>query len=297
MKLFFDMDFSRLNPTAVALGMFDGVHLGHQAVISSAFLEERLEPSVFTFTTHTLKPEKKLHSLTLYIEKAKEKIIEKMGVENYVSPDFITFKDKTAAEFFKEILVEKMNARIICCGVDFQMGSDCAEVDKIQKLADGYGIELKLHPPVVAAGEIVSSTRIRESILTGDIENANRLLGRPFSYDFPVLKGNKIGRIIGYRTLNQEFPEWMIVPKFGVYKSVVIIEGKSYHGLTNIGVKPTVGSSYPISETYVIDWNGTEVYGEMIEVNLISYLRGERKFDSIELLRNQIKEDIKRVMV
>ena len=298
MKIYLDLKFKKLLPTAVALGFFNGIHKGHKEVIKAAVAKKKdgFEPSVFTFTTKSLKPEKKQKSLNIYSESTKENIIEKLGIENYICPDFLDFKEFSGDDFFKKILVGKLNAKYIFCGKDFEMGKNKIGISEIAALSEKYNINFEIINSVTAGRKKISTTEIRKLLESGNMEEANLMLGREYSYNPPVLKGNKIGRIIGYRTINQEFAETNIIPKFGVYKSKIKIKNRWYDGLTNIGVKPTVGSPLPISETHILAWKGRECYGEKIEVRLLKFIRDERKFDSLELLKKQIEKDIEEVL-
>ena len=137
----------------------------------------------------------------------------------------------------------------------------------------------------------MSSTRIRSLIADGEIEEANRLLGRPFSYDFPVVHGRQLGRTLGFPTLNQRIPESFILPRFGVYASLVDVGGEKYYGVTNVGVKPTVGSEGPVCETWMPDYRGRELYGETVSCELHGFVRPERRFPGLRELQEQIFRD------
>ena len=140
-------------------------------------------------------------------------------------------------------------------------------------------------------GKPVSSTRIRELIAQGEVEEANRLLGRPFSYDFPVVHGRQLGRTLGFPTVNQPIPDGFILPRFGVYASLVEVDGEKYYGVTNVGIKPTVGSDGPVCETWMPDYHGRELYGETVRTELHGFVRSERRFPGLYELREQIFRD------
>ena len=146
----------------------------------------------------------------------------------------------------------------------------------------------------IVDGKPVSSTRIRQLIESGDIELANKMLGRPYSYERLVVDGDKRGRQMGIPTINQNLPDNMAIPKFGVYISTTTVDGKKYESLTNIGVRPTIGSCFISSETHILDFNG-DLYGKDILVALYSYIRPEMKFASIDELYTQINLDISAV--
>ena len=151
-------------------------------------------------------------------------------------------------------------------------------------------MELSVTPPVSVAGETVSSTRIRACLEQGDVQQAGQLLGRPFGYDFEVTHGRQLGRTWGTPTINQPFPAGYVLPRFGVYASLVEVEGQKYYGVTNIGVKPTVGSDCALSETWIPEFSG-DLYGKKVPVELLDFIRPERKFDSLDQLKNEILEN------
>ena len=145
-------------------------------------------------------------------------------------------------------------------------------------------------PPVVLDGDRISSTRIREYIKKGNMALAWRMMGRPYSLCFPVVSGNKIGRTIAFPTINQVYPEHFMIPRFGVYVSVTEVDGELYPSVTNVGVKPTVGSDCPLAETFILNFSGN-LYGKKVRVNLCHFIRPEKKFSSIDELRIQIARD------
>ncbi len=149
---------------------------------------------------------------------------------------------------------------------------------------------LNIIQPVLLDGKPVSSTRIRQAILDGRMDDASRMLGRRFCIRLKVEHGNQIGRMLDFPTINQVFPRFHIVPRYGVYSTIVNIDGKLYGGVTNVGVKPTVGSDGPLAETYILDFSG-DLYGKTVEVYFFRFVRPERRFESIDRLREQIAAD------
>ena len=152
-------------------------------------------------------------------------------------------------------------------------------------------------PAVVVGGEPVSSTRIRALIAAGEVKKAAELLGRPFGFDFTVVRGRQLGRQLGAPTVNQPFPQEFILPKFGVYASHVYVDGKQYYGVTNVGVKPTVGSDCALAETWIPDFSG-DLYDQKIQVDLLEFVRPEKKFHDLSELRAEIfrnKESAKNI--
>ncbi len=278
---------------AVALGLFDGVHLGHRAVIGKAleYRQEGLRPAVFTYRIQHIVPERK--GKVQWINGEDERCIqlEKMGVDDVVQPTFEQFRDMSPEEFVVDFLIKRMNAKVLCCGEDFRFGKKAAgNVELLKELCRQYNVKVEIVPPVDLDGGRISSTRIREYVRTGNMEMAWKMLGRPYSLRFPVVSGNKLGRTLDFPTINQIYPEHFAIPRYGVYVSVTDINGRLYSSISNVGVKPTVGSDCPLSETYIIGYSGN-LYGSRVRVNLCHYIRPEIKFDSLDALKEQIARD------
>lgn len=287
------------NETCVALGFFDGLHRGHMAVISQMlnFANERKMPSiVFTFDAP---PKSTLHGANipyLVLPEEKERLFSKIGIDVLYSVPFSLVMHLEAEDFVKKILVEMLHAKHIFCGFNYHFGrgGNCG-VEKLQELCKSYGITVHVALAVVSNGEPVSSTRIREFIKSGNINLANKMLGREFSYNFSVIHGMKFGRKISTPTINQNFPHNFIIPRFGAYASWAIIDGKAFWSVTNIGVGPTVSvNAKPHSETFVPEYFGGELYNKNVEVKLCEFLRDEQKFRTIKELRENITIDSKK---
>ena len=282
--------------SAVALGFFDGLHLGHTQVIVQALLHE-LPSIVFTFSGSSLLP-KFSRREDIITHAFKLELLEKMGVKHIYAPDFADVKDMTAEQFVQEILVERLNARFVSCGYDFRFAKGgTANADTLCELCRKHGIEVCVVPAVKEDGETVSSTLIRQLIKSGDMEKANRFLGYELTYSLEVIHGKQNGRKMGFPTINQTIPEGMTVPKHGVYKSRTRVGDTDYPSVTNIGVKPTIDLEEgevrkPLMETHIIGFDG-DLYGERITVSLLSYMRGERKFSGLQELSEQLEKDKK----
>lgn len=280
---------------AVALGFFDGVHCGHQAVIQGALdcAERGLRPAVFTYRIAHNIPERKSNFMWINSEEDRIRMMERMGVQDVIQPSFEEFCDMTPEAFVEDFLIQRMRAKVIVCGEDFRFGKKAAgNVETLKKLCEPYGVEVQLVPPVVLDGDRISSTRIREYVTKGNMNLAWRMLGRPYSLRFPVVSGNKIGRTLNFPTINQIYPDHFAIPRFGVYVSVAEVDGELYPSVTNVGMKPTVGSDRPLAETYIIGFKGN-LYGTRIRVSLCHFIRQEMKFNSLEELRQQIERDTK----
>lgn len=279
--------------TAVTLGSFDGLHKGHMTVIACAFemqKEHGLVPLVLLFDKHPMfalsgkAPDKVLQS------SLRDGIIAETGAQKRIVP-FDLVKDMTCREFFKEILIEKLNAGGVCCGWNYRFGKNNeGGIDELRSLCDEYGVKLKVSKPVDYMGNPISSTRIRQAVEGGNIPLANEMLGREFRYKQTVVDGQHRGRLIGAPTINQRFDSGFVKPKKGVYASVTIVDGKEYPSVTNIGLRPSFENEDFRSETCILGFSGN-LYGLEIEVRLLEYLRDEVKFNSMDELSVQIHKD------
>lgn len=278
---------------AVALGFFDGVHRGHQAVIQKALdcRAKGMRPAVFTYRIQHNIPERKSSFLWINSEEERVRMMEELGVLDLVQPTFEDFCDMSPEEFVEDFLIKRMRAKVIVCGQDFRFGRKAAgNVETMKELCKSYGVRVVIVPPVVLDGDRISSTRIRGYITKGNMYMAWRMLGRPYSLRFPVVSGNKIGRTLNFPTINQVYPDHFAIPRFGVYVSVTEVDGEYYPSVSNVGVKPTVGSDRPLSETYIIGFSGN-LYGTRVRVSLCHFIRPEIKFASLDELRMQIAKD------
>lgn len=281
--------------TAVALGFFDGLHLGHIEVIKQALDRPEYNSVVMTFNDKTALPKFKERNNIISYE-LKAELLSNIGIDYIYAPDFADLRDLWAEEFVDKILTEKLNAKFVACGYDFRFakgGRSTAE--DLKRICTERGIETVIVPAVKVDGEPVSSTAIRELIAEGDIRQANRLLGYELTYYLEVVEGKQNGRKIGFPTINQNIPAGMAVPKRGVYKSWTQIKGKNYPSITNIGIKPTIAldageKRSTVMETHIIGFNG-DLYHQKVRVVLREYMRGERQFGSLEELKNQLTED------
>ena len=275
---------------AVALGLFDGVHLGHRAVLRLA-AESGYLPAVFTFEPETVCLAKG-QSGFIYTAEEKANLLRKCGIREIYSVSFAEVCGLGGIEFVKDILVEKMNAGFICCGDNFRFGKEAAcGAEELKDFGGRYGIRVEIAGDVVRNGETVSSTAIRKALEAGDVPAAEKLLGHCYTLEKVVSSGAHIGRTIGFPTINQIYAEGQLVPRFGVYASRVSLDGTSYPAVTNIGVKPTVHySGAPLAETHIIGFSG-DIYGETVKTELLDFIRGEKKFSDLNELKAQITRD------
>lgn len=290
MKIIKTFENKEKNPTAVALGFFDGVHLGHQKVISQAVncKKQGLVPTVFTFLDMPSAKIKERSPVLLTTNSDKAVIMEKLGVKVLYAVDFNSVRDMSASDFVEKILFEKLNAKKIFFGENYRFGKNAeGNKDFLFENCPKYGIEPVVVPAENYGGQPVSSTRIRECIRNGDVFTASKMLGRYFGVSQTIVAGNKIGRTMGTPTINQQVPPGGVLPKFGVYASAVTVKGKTYCGVTNVGVKPTVGSKIPLYETWIINFSG-DIYGEKAETLLLDFIRPEKKFENLDRLKAEI---------
>lgn len=282
--------------TAVALGYFDGLHLGHVYVIQKVLSQSGLSPAVFTFNCDTTLPKFEKQEDIISFENKCE-MLSKMGVEYLYAPDYAEVSGLTYEQFVSEILVKKLDVGFACCGESFRFGKGGEGTpEKLLTLSEKYGFKAHIAENVCLDGEPISSTRIRELIREGKIEEANRLLGYELSFRLPVVYGNQIGRKLSFPTINQIIPSTNVIPRFGVYKSFVQVNGKNLRAITNIGIRPTVvENSGVVMETHILNFSG-ELYGKKIAVSLCGFLRGEKKFADLSELKEQIARDVKNAL-
>ncbi len=278
--------------TAVALGFFDGVHRGHEAVIRPTLDHPGLSSAVFTFTVHDSSPAAKQKQRMIQSLKLKGETLEELGVEYLFCPDFDSFRSLSPEQFVSEMLVGQFHAGAVYCGEDFRFGAKASgDTTLLRKLCKEHGIEMTVVAPVYEDGKIISSTRIRQCLMEGNIPEANRLLGRPFALEAEVVYGKQLGRELSFPTINQQFPEDQMVPKNGVYAVLANVDGCWIPGTANVGRQPTVDGKTILSETYLLDFDG-DLYGKTITLRFFTYLRPERKFSSLEELTEAIRRSV-----
>lgn len=283
--------------SAVAIGKFDGLHLGHQRILSEilAQKENGMQAVIFTFDPSPeiffgMSPSQELST-----RDEKRKLFEAAGIDVLVEFPFNAVTAATLPEkFVIDILYRRLRARFVAAGSDLSYGArGKGDFRLLSRIAQELGFETKEVNKIVMDGHVISSTRIRSLVKKGRMEETARLLGRPYSITGRIVHGRKLGRRIGVPTLNQEPPTDKLLPPFGVYYSTVSVDGKQMRGMTNIGCKPTVSDESRITvETYLYDFTG-DLYGEYADVSLLTYRRPERKFDSVETLRISMQEDIR----
>ncbi len=286
-------EVKNIKASSLALGTFDGLHTGHRRVIENAVdCRDGETPLILLFSEHPALSLQGASPKRLITKTEETRQLKEMGI----SPVYIDFPSimNLGCEDFIITVSRKYKVKQLSCGFNYRFGKN-AQGDPmlLKQLCDDSGIRLKIAPAVLYGGAPVSSSRIRENLQKGDAISARNMLGRPFSYDFPVEESQKLGRKLGFPTINQHFPNDFIIPKFGVYASFATISGKTYPSVTNIGLRPTVGDGVMGSETHIIGID-ENLYGENIRVSLTKRLRDEKKFLSLEALKKQVYADIEK---
>lgn len=292
-----ETEFKIKEPTVVTIGKFDGRHKGHQKLLGRMLEFKKnhdLKTAVFTFDTAPVTRISGTAQKVITTNQERRANMAKMGIDYLVEYPFTSDVVHLSAEdFVKEILIDKMNAKAIVVGTDCGFGYQrSGNAILLEKLAPQYGYELEVVVKEKDEQRDISSTYIKEELDQGRIEKANKLLGQPYSIHGVVVHGNHVGGpVLGFPTANLIPPEEKYLPPFGVYISKVVTEEGCYGGITNIGKKPTVEKDSPIGvETFIFGLD-KDLYGKNIEVQLLHYERPEKKFDSLEQLKNQIERD------
>ncbi len=277
---------------AVALGVFDGLHSGHRAVLAAACGAVEPDGAILTATVLSMTGVPKAEAARLLTPEREEYLLDTLGMEEWIDMPFAAVCELSPEAFVEEILCQRLHAGLVCCGYNYRFGKGgVGTVETLQALCASHGIRVTVVGAVERDGEPISSTRVRQAVAAGDMAAAMRLLGRPFAVELPVTNGDHRGRRWGMPTLNQVFPDNSAVPRYGVYASLVTVGGREYRAVTNVGVHPTVGGvNRPQAETWIQDFDG-ELYGQTVSVLLIRFLREEQQFPSVEALRAQIAAD------
>ncbi len=287
--VFYKEKKSYIKNIAVAVGTFDGVHCGHKALLSEMVRygkENNIKTAVLTFYNRK-EPEMGLISHP----KKREKLIEELGVDYLIYLDFEDFYKMPAEEYIEKFLYQELSIKAVFFSNGHRFGKMAkGDGDLLIKWGEKLGFESFCVPLLEIEGEKVCSSRIRELLKKGEIEKANKMLGYGFSYKLRVIKGNQLGRELGFPTINQVIDEEMLTVKKGVYATISHIEKTAYPSVTNIGTKPTVRGDGLYMETHIMNCE-KDLYGKEIKVEFIKWLRDEKKFDTITQLKNAIKEN------
>lgn len=298
MKIYTSLqEFTSTKKTIVTLGTFDGVHLGHTVIldrICNIAKQENLESVVLTFFPHPrliVSNDSEIKLLNTMAEKAK--LLEQKGIQNFIIHPFDKlFSELSPSEFVKQILIKQLNIQKIIIGYDHKFGKNrAADFNDLIAFGNEFGFDVEEIPAKQVDEVSVSSTKIRNSLLEGNISLANDYLGYSYMLSGIVVKGNQLGRTIGFPTANIQISEnYKLIPKNGVYMITTILNNKIIFGMMNIGVKPTLGENLMSIEVHLLHFS-EDIYGHEIQVNVMERLREEQKFESFEVLKSQLEID------
>lgn len=257
--------------TAIALGAFDGMHRAHQTVATGA------------------------ENVTIYCVNNRFTLLQKSIFEqrfpNAVFADFSEIRDLSGEAFIEDIILGRFNADIVLCGFNFCFGKSASwNALDLRHYLEEKDVWVRILEHQDFEDMPISSSRIRDALSKGNVKTVNAMLGYSFIFENEVVKGDKRGITIGYPTINQWYPSGLTVPKFGVYESRTIIDGKRYKSFTNLGVRPTWRVKKPLAETHIFDYSGN-LYNQTVQVELIDYLREEKIFSSVYELKEQLYND------
>lgn len=296
MKHITDTNFTQDTPTAVTIGNFDGLHLGHRALITAMEREADaagLVKTVLTFSPHPMFvfQNRDLSYLILSPEE-KRYMMGKLGIELYVEYPFDReFAAMSPEDFANKLLFDQLNCKVLVVGEDYHFGHrQAGNFALLKKLGGERGVKVIGVPSVDLGGARVSSTRIRQALMDTDLNQANRLLGTPYFILGTVAEGKKLGRTIGFPTINIWANPIKLFPRNGVYATRTCHDGKMYSGVTNVGLNPTVHGTAKIVETYLFDFEKM-VYGESLKTYFFHFIRPEQKFPSVEALQAMIRQN------
>lgn len=280
---------------SLALGYFDGVHLGHQAVIQSAVdfaHKNNAKSAVITFSDHPCCYFWGVCPKYILTRKAREEKIAQLGVDYLYELDFESISGLTAKEYLKDVLINYFTPISISTGYNHNFGyQKSGNVKFLAQESKKFGYEYFELPAQKSGEEIISSTIIRKLLSKGEIEKANAMLGYKFSISGEVIKGQQIGRTIGFKTANLIYARELIDLPFGVYSTDVEYNNKIYEGIANFGMRPTVNGQGAVFEVHILDFD-KDIYSENLSVEFNRMIRKEQKFPSLEALKKQIAEDI-----
>lgn len=297
MKVFKNFnDYSTQKPLALSLGMFDGVHLGHKCIIDElkkVGTENQLETAILTFWPHprfVFNPNEDLKLLNTLEEK--KLLVNKYGINNLFLKEFDEeFRNLTGEEFVRQILIDKLNVKYLIIGYDHSFGKNkSGNFELLQKLSKELDFEVEQMEAINIHENNISSTKIRNAILAGNIVEANEMLGYSYSVSGKVIHGKKIGRTIGYPTANISTDSIKLLPKKGAYIVEVYVNDQQYKGMLSVGTNPTVNGDTLTVEVYILDFN-EDIYDKEITVKFRDFLHEEIKFEGLEKLIERLDED------
>lgn len=291
-------DGGTLPPSVLCLGNFDGLHIGHAALLyRTAEIKKSLAADhpdiisgVFTFVTPpgNILLDVPPRRITSFEEKCE--LIDSAGIDRVYAADFIKIKDMPPEDFVRELLAGRLGCLWAVCGYNFRYGAKGS--GDAGSLADSLGGRASVVGEVLYHGRSVSSSAVRRAVAAGDMEEAAGMLGRPYSLSAPVVHGEALGRRLGFATANQCFPPGALVPAKGIYASRCLLGAVSYPAVTSVGTRPTFHDTEEVNcETHIIGFEG-DIYGHMLKTDFFKFLRPELRFDSPERLAEAIRGDV-----
>lgn len=289
-------EYHSATPLALSIGMFDGVHRGHQSIFSklnSVATEKGLKTAAFTFWPHPRKvfnPEFDLKLLNTIEEKTY--LINKSGIDTLFLKEFDEeFRNLSGEEFVRQILVDKLNVKHLIIGYDHTFGKNkSGDFNLLKKMSSELGFEVEQVEAVDFNEKHISSTQIRNALSEGNVREANEMLGYVYSVVGKVVHGKKIGRTIGYPTANLEVDSLKFLPKKGAYIVDVFVKNQHHKGMLSVGTNPTVSGTALTVEVYILNFDD-DIYAQEISVNFREFLHDEIKFESLEKLIERLDED------
>lgn len=296
MEIITDITRAYLKNTAITIGKFDGLHKGHQKLFS-LIREKKAQGMKAVVLTFNRSPREIVEGEPLqYIltEKEKYHYYEQAGIdcliECTVNKEFMQLE---AVDFIKKILVDHLGVRYLCAGSDFRYGKNRkGNLEMLKNAGEQYRFEVEIIEKEQYQKQDISSTFVRKLIQEGKMEQVEELLGYPYTMIGEIVHGNQLGRTVGMPTINLIPPVDKLLPPNGVYVSQTSIDGKKYQGITNVGYKPTVSEKHQITvETNLFHFH-QDVYGKIAQLELLHFVRNEKKFDSLELVKEQVEKDI-----
>lgn len=288
------------NPV-LTLGNFDGVHLGHQAIFEKVIERARATGGTsvaFTFEPHPLKvlaPERSPRMLNTF--HGKMRLLEKAGLDVVICAKFTrTFADQNPEDFAREVLHKTIGVKEVYVGYDYAFGKGReGSIESLKRMGKTYGFEVGVIEPVRIDAIVVSSSILRDLIASGRIEEASKLLGRPYTIEGEVVHGAHRGQTIGFPTANLHTAN-EVLPAFGVYAVHADVGGRCFRGVASIGIRPTFDAGPVSIEVYLFGFKG-DLYGQQMEVHFVKRLRGEEKFSDVDSLVRQIRKDVEEAML
>lgn len=290
------LDFQVAEPTVLSIGKFDGLHRGHELLMDYVFQKKKegLKAVIFTFDIPPKESVEKNEVSVLTTNEEKMHIFEQIGIDYLIECPFTDEVMHMSAEDFLKMIVKQLSVRCIVAGTDCSFGYQRrGDYKMLREYASVYHYEAQIVDKMQYEGRDISSSFVREAVVSGDMEKANLLLGYPYFVQGFIVHGKHMGKsVLEIPTINLVPSKEKLLPPFGVYVTKVEIEGKEYRGVSNVGCKPTIAGTNPVGvETHLLDVEG-DLYGKHAKVSFLKKVRGEKKFPDISQLKEQMKKDV-----